>query len=489
VLKISAHPRLRRYGKRFLIVAACVFAFYAVEHWRGRRNWIAFRTEWEVRGERFDRTVVPVIPDDQNAAMVPLMGELTEIWRAHPDWFQYTRKPQVHDRGRLHQVGRMLAVTPASKHRTFIEKIQRPQFAGGGWPNGEFLSQDEAEAAREIVAHFDEFSEILGEIDTMLARPAIALPAIDRNDVQATGPPHADVLNSIFRAFHLRARAQILLGNGTAALADIERSMTIGKLLRDERANHSRSLWMSNFQFTAIIPVIWEGLYSNAWNADELERLQRHIDDVDFAPGFLAYQRYVRSLDIDAATSSKERSLHNARMKVRNARSQSMGSPVHYQGYPFAERFRPQGWRYEDLTNRMRNWQQALFTKDDGSVNFDTVTLKMVTASAALAPRPIREPGAVQEALRQAAERLGLRYDPIISQQSLPELGYSAQFLVERYLFQRANLQRLSSTAIAIECFRLERQGLRTRIIVDNLLQFDCEATGLAWKRDDSIRT
>jgi endo-alpha-1,4-polygalactosaminidase (GH114 family) len=32
-------------------------------------------------------------------------------------------------------------------------------------------------------------------------------------------------------------------------------------------------------------------------------------------------------------------------------------------------------------------------------------------------------------------------------------------------------------------------QGLRTRIIVDNLLQFDCEATGLAWKRDDSIRT
>jgi hypothetical protein len=32
-------------------------------------------------------------------------------------------------------------------------------------------------------------------------------------------------------------------------------------------------------------------------------------------------------------------------------------------------------------------------------------------------------------------------------------------------------------------------QGLRTRIIVDNLLQFDCEATDLAWKRDDSIRT
>ena len=35
----------------------------------------------------------------------------------------------------------------------------------------------------------------------------------------------------------------------------------------------------------------------------------------------------------------------------------------------------------------------------------------------------------------------------------------------------------------------LNLQGLRTRIIVDNLLQFDCEATGLAWKRDDSIRT
>jgi hypothetical protein len=57
-----------------------------------------------------------------------------------------------------------------------------------------------------------------------------------------------------------------------------------------------------------------------------------------------------------------------------------------------------------------------------------------------------------------------------------------------RYQVDPKQVRAGAYNLIAVRVFD-NGQGLRTRIIVDNLLQFDCEATGLAWKRDDSIRT
>ena len=330
-----------------------------------------------------------------------------------------------------------------------MEQCQHLELADCTWSNGDILSQDESEAAREIIARFEDFSEILDEVDLVLERPALALPAFDRDNVRATTPPHADVLYVVARAFHLRARAQIRLSNGAAAMADIERSLAIGKLLRDQRTDHFLSWQTSTSVFTTIVPVIWEALGSRTWNRQELERLQHQIDNVDFAPGLLAFLRFSRSLDIEAATSSKARAIHTARV-----RTYGKG----YRGYPITEKLRPQGWRYSTLSDRLRAWQDALFTKEDGSLNFDTVTLEMMTASAPLTIPQFRTPSAVQQALQSAANRIGIHYQPEIMRlaRSLPELGASSSFMIESLLFRRYVLQRLCSTAIALERYQLE---------------------------------
>ena len=452
----AKHPRLRRWGKRLTVFFACVFAFYSIEHWRGKREWDAFRAKWEARGERFDEPEPVSVPDDQNAAMVPLMQELTDIWKAHPEWFEFTRESQSRDLGRLHRLGSKLAMKSVSRG-WLIENCQPMQLAGGTWTIDEtVLPEDEKEAADEVVARFAEFSELFDEIDAMLGRPAISLPSYDRNDVHSTTPSHANELYKLAKLFHLRARAQIRLGDGAAALNDLERSLAIGRLLREERANNFRSWQMSTFVFSAMVPVVWEGVFSKTWNAEQLERLQGHIEDVNFARGLLDTLRYHRAHDIEAATSVRARQQHNARIDVWNDRFRNVARGFQgSKGYSRFEWLRPQGWRYIALTERLNAWQNAIFTRADGSVNLDSVTLEMVLVSRELEKNSsVRSPGVVRKAIERGARKVGLNYrvEPKL-ERNLPELGDVSLFLLEKYTFDRAVFKRLAMTAIALERF------------------------------------
>ncbi|MCX8109297.1 MAG: hypothetical protein N3G20_10895, partial [Verrucomicrobiae bacterium] len=61
-----------------MCVVAVVALFYAVEAWRGKRVWRAYRKEMEAKGVVFDihRLTPPAVPDDQNFAMTPFLAPL-----------------------------------------------------------------------------------------------------------------------------------------------------------------------------------------------------------------------------------------------------------------------------------------------------------------------------------------------------------------------------------------------------------------------------
>src|SRR5262245_23886338 len=74
-------------GIAFVTVAALVGR---LENWRGKRNWLKFRAEWEAKGEKFDlASFVPAaVPDSENLAMTPLLAPLFDyikdrgtVWR------------------------------------------------------------------------------------------------------------------------------------------------------------------------------------------------------------------------------------------------------------------------------------------------------------------------------------------------------------------------------------------------------------------------
>lgn len=447
------HPRLRRYAKCLLILAGCIVIFYTVEYWRGWHQWNTFRKEWEAKGENFDRPEIISIPDDQNAAKAPIMQELTDIWLEHPDWFIPVRKPTPQDRGRLDRFGKALVLKPVKRRGGDIANCTKYQLAEASFTEtGTVLSSDESEAAQEILARFEEHSSLIDEIDTMLTRPSLMLPAIDRTDAHSTTPPHATALSFTARAFLTRARAQLHLRYGALALADLNRGLLIGKLLREERSYSASSWVVSVSVFHQAIAVIWEGLLTESWDAEELKYLRDHLNNIDFAPQFLAHLRTHRSSDIEAATDAKFRALYNEAIDLLNEKNPKM-APA--RGFSDFEPLRPQGWRYMSLTQRLKPWQNAIFSHPDGSVNTDELTFRMVQASEPL-ESSFPERNAIQKFAIAAADRVGIKYRPNKeSPRSLPEFGASATVLV-RSQFQTTVYLRLAQTAIALERFHFD---------------------------------
>ncbi|MDA0812538.1 MAG: hypothetical protein O3C21_09155, partial [Verrucomicrobia bacterium] len=367
------HPRLRRWGRRLSVLALLAVCFYSIEYWRGGRKWTAFRAEWEAKGENFDQPEVPEIPDDQNAAKTPLMRELTEIWRAHPQRFLHPQKLTEPDRGRLYELGSLLRLKTTRENRSRISGCRLSELAGIQWVHdGRFLPDDESEAALEIIAKFNEHAAPLAEIDAMLALPALATPSVDPDDFEATTPPHADRLFRLVQPFGFRARAEIQLGNGAAARADIERCLAIARLLLSDRGPSKMGLYLGTSSLNLTLPRIWEGIFSQVWNAEELERLHLGIERIDHPTTFMEAMRSHRAFDIEAATSFRKRLRYNAGIEHRNNGAESFGQKnlAPSIGYPFYEPLRPQGWRYAALSDRLSNWQRAFFTKADGTVNF-----------------------------------------------------------------------------------------------------------------------
>ena len=480
--------RLRCWAKCGVILIGCVVAFYAFEHWRGWRAWAKFRAEWEANGEIFSRPRPPVVPENRDASESLLMQELTAIWRARPELFE-DRK--LHgDRGRLHEVGDALTLHLDRDRNAADLHFTKAPFAGARWgrsQNGVVLSDDEELALQQIVARFDEFSETLGEIDTMLELPALAIPEIDETNPAAVPPPHATVLASLTRAFLLRARAQFRLGNGTAPLADIERCFTMINRL-GEIEGHTGAMVHSNGPFHILVYTIHDGLERELWSAEELLRLQGRLQSINLVLPVLAVLRQMRAYDIEAATSAERRALHNKGVKVWNARrSIVMRRPDQQErGYPWYEFMRPQGWRYLALRERLEAWQMIVFTKEDGTVNFDTLTADMVFATDKLKRLDSREPNRIADVVDGAIRRLGGKGLHDKPRRTLPELNEDAVFLVEGYGFRPKVRRQLAITAIALERFKL-RHGSYPAELADLVPDFlDAPAVD-PWTADGAL--
>lgn len=50
-------------GKKLVILVVGIIAPYTIEHWREKRQWVAFRSEWEAKGERFEKPEFATVPD------------------------------------------------------------------------------------------------------------------------------------------------------------------------------------------------------------------------------------------------------------------------------------------------------------------------------------------------------------------------------------------------------------------------------------------
>jgi len=271
---------LFRVALAFLVLAGlgalALWGFYAEENARGAHEWAATQENLQKLGESYDFNdlIPPPIPDSQNLAAIPLFKIAIDAQSSN------SRQALA-----LKEALSNLAPGDNSFPKT------------GGWPKTQptdmapfkkYLS----DRYQQVFGYADSSLGPLEQIDALC--PAInqlreaastrKLVRFDRDYI--TQPPYDRALSpitqliSLAKVLNLHAVAALSEGKPDVALNDIELAFQISKGVARE------PVLISGLISIAIVAIqsssIWEGLDRHAWNAQQLDELQKQVQEADF---------------------------------------------------------------------------------------------------------------------------------------------------------------------------------------------------------------
>ncbi len=327
----SLQPLFRWVVRRSVFLAAClitlVAVFYAEENWRGKHAWENFKREAQSRGESMEikDIIPPAVPDDQNVAATPLfkpigdecdlewrrmhsgpngvtnvadrlnfgIGRTNEQW---PDgatanwmigqrtdlkaWQNYYRNPTPP------------AVLWAEAQAAFAERyglpgttISKPvpTTATNAVPN-EFPTTPQPQTpVADVLLALSKYDAILDELRSAAARPQARFP-IRYEDGFSALLPHLARMKSLNQFLALRAAAKLESGRTNDAAADVELSLRLADLVREEPFLISHLVRLAQFQ-VALNPL-WEGFVEHRWTDGQLANFERRLSQFDFLADF-----------------------------------------------------------------------------------------------------------------------------------------------------------------------------------------------------------
>ena len=306
--------------KRFLIVLAKVLAalivllllvaalFLGWLKWSGERDWKRAEAELRAKGEKltFEELVPPMPPEKENFFADPIWQELADLVPVtkKSDGVEYVEwEPRVPEEKRLINQWK----TPLSPAEQEEIKARFPQQASEWKPNqkdfpklfqGSNSSEDRLSITKSIAWHLTNSSDpvqrrqlaqlqldlmkpaapLLLRITELLKRPLAYFPIQNEHGTMEFFRP-ADSLLRIAQFFHIRATAELELGDYSSALAD---SLT---LLRLSSVDKAESLLISRLVGLSILQmglsVINSGLEHHQWNAEEVVEFQKSLEFMD----------------------------------------------------------------------------------------------------------------------------------------------------------------------------------------------------------------
>lgn len=304
-----------RIMKRCLVALAgliiLIAAFYAEENWRGRHAWENYKHEQEARGEKFDLLsfAPPVVPDDQNFAMAPIVTTSYEwcldksghriipmktnivdrmaldLWRAN-NYFPNNMKSGSWQEARLTELKpwqdyyRATAYTnrwPVGGGKEHIDIIQLDtnQFPVAPQPQS---------PAADVLLALSRYDAALTELRQAGARPYSRFPL----NYQEGNPvvlmlPHLSSLKYSAVFLQLRAIAEVQAGQTEQTLADVKLMLRLAESIHDEPTLISQLVGISVANL-ALQPV-WEGLAERRWSDAQMKELGGQLEKLDLISG------------------------------------------------------------------------------------------------------------------------------------------------------------------------------------------------------------
>jgi hypothetical protein len=268
-----------------------VLMLVGIESWRGHRAWAVCQRELSARGEKLDLKafVPPPVPDDQNFAATPLFAGLEfkrwpgpepMAWLKDFDRAESNVPSQRTVRGRRGPDSAMPGSDMLAWARAFrmVRTGDPEQPIPVTAPPG---ASAEVRAALEVLEALKVYEPALAELRQAAQRPASRFP-IDytQDEPAAIRLPHLAPLRKLCRVLQIRTLAEIVAGQGQAALEDVLLMLRVADAMKDEPLLVSQMVRLVCFQVAT--DVVNQGLAARVWTDPQLKQLQARFSQFDF---------------------------------------------------------------------------------------------------------------------------------------------------------------------------------------------------------------
>jgi len=283
--------RLLQHKLLALVCLVTLFAlFYAVENWRGRSAWNAFRREWEAQGVEFelDKIVPPPIPESDNMYEAePWRGfhfikSATGVTYANSNvtseiWFD-CEGPNRREAPEGTDV--FLARQVDLKEWQEFYRGTNNQFASsdGAITNYFPIAATPQTPAKDVLLALSKYDDRLNQIRTAAQRPGARF-WINFEDGIGTLLPHLAKFKSISQYLRLRATALLAEGQTEAAFQDVMLGLRLQKALRDEPILISHLVHIGTLHLN--LCAVWEGLADHRWSDTQLAAIEAELAKID----------------------------------------------------------------------------------------------------------------------------------------------------------------------------------------------------------------
>jgi hypothetical protein len=265
-----------------------VALFYAIENFRGSRAWENYRKDAEARGVKlkFADHVPPPVPDDQNAANIPLVHS----------WFEQRTRgrgdpllwPDLHERAET-----LIASDRNNNKRRLTDLAAWRDALAMAETNGLAKAREirraarstteQSQAAREVLAALKIYDPALDEFRVAMKRPHMRYPI----DYETETPfsiliPHLASIKRVCKLLGLRASSNLAAGNSDAALDDVRMGLRFVNSLEQEGLLISELVRIACAYI--IVQPVWEGMVQHRWTEPQLKTLQEQFEKFNWMP-------------------------------------------------------------------------------------------------------------------------------------------------------------------------------------------------------------
>ena len=279
-----------------------VVLFYSIEKWRGKRQWNQVVAAASARGENL--SVLSLHPDpvsdDLNFAKIPFVAPLNDFvermgdrrggWR-DPAKVKRLENISIHGQSNHKKLnsnyqswatGKPLSLGElANNWKMELSKAQNTNrdagktnvVSSGQSPSIlESIPGDGDESARAMLSLLDAFSEELSTIQAAAeTHPGCRFPLAYEKGMFMNVPQHP-ILRDWMQVFCIRAIAEVRLGRGDAALADIKTALKLADYNRQLGGFMSGPSWAKYILFC--VRPIWEGIEAGKWTGPQLDQIR-----------------------------------------------------------------------------------------------------------------------------------------------------------------------------------------------------------------------